>query len=107
MTYFSSDFEAPDNCDLIGNETPTDLWMLSRLASATVDANKGFENYDFVLVTTAIYNVWLYDLCDVYLVNIILEFVYRVTYFKMEKNFNPFHSQEPFWSCFPKPNVEI
>ncbi|GJQ68710.1 Aats-val [Trypoxylus dichotomus] len=67
LTYFSKDFNAPSNFDLIGNETCMDLWMLSRLASATVDANKGFETYDFVLVTSTIYNVCLYDLCDVYL----------------------------------------
>ena len=33
------------------------------------DANKGFQEYDFPLITTAIYNFWLYELCDVYLVH--------------------------------------
>lgn len=67
LSYLDNDFKAPIDRKLIGNESPMDLWMLSRLASAVTDSNKGFENYDFPLVTTAIYNVWLYDLCDVYL----------------------------------------
>nr|XP_023014024.1 valine--tRNA ligase [Leptinotarsa decemlineata] len=67
LTYLSSDFEAPADNRLIGNENLTDLWMLSRLASAIQAANRGFSVYDFSLVTTAIYNVWLYELCDVYL----------------------------------------
>lgn len=67
LTYFGNDFEAPVDNKLLGNESVMDLWILSRLSSAVADANKGFENYDFPLVTTAIYNVWLYELCDVYL----------------------------------------
>ena len=43
-------------------------WILSRLTSATNDCNKGFAAYEFPDVTTAIYNFWLYELCDVYLV---------------------------------------
>lgn len=46
-----------------------DKWILSRLMAAIEDCNKGFEEYDFPLVTTAIYNFWLYELCDVYLVS--------------------------------------
>ena len=45
-----------------------DQWILSRLTDAVADANKGFQEYDFPLITTAIYNFWLYELCDVYLV---------------------------------------
>lgn len=52
----------------MGNENLMDLWILSRLAAAAQDANKGFETYDFALVTNATYNVWLYEICDVYLV---------------------------------------
>jgi valyl-tRNA synthetase len=44
-----------------------DLWMLSRIAAAVELCNKGFKNYDFAMITTACYNLWLYDLCDVYL----------------------------------------
>lgn len=46
-------------------------WVLSRLAAAVEDSNKGFAEYDFPLVTTAIYSFWLYELCDVYLVGVV------------------------------------
>lgn len=69
LSYFSSDFVAPATGEFVGNEKVMDLWMLSRLASAVADANQGFMTYDFPTVTTAIYNVWLYELCDVYLVS--------------------------------------
>ena len=49
-----------------------DKWILSRLAEAVELSNKGLESYDFPTVTTAIYNFWLYDLCDIYLVSLVL-----------------------------------
>ncbi|XP_044747295.1 valine--tRNA ligase isoform X3 [Coccinella septempunctata] len=67
LTYLGNDFEAPENNSLIGNESLMDLWILSRLSAAAHDANKGFEIYDFSLVTNSCYNVWLYEICDVYL----------------------------------------
>ncbi|KAI0985476.1 hypothetical protein GJ496_009183 [Pomphorhynchus laevis] len=42
-------------------------WILSRLAYACDECSKGFEQYDFARSTTAIYNFWLYELCDVYI----------------------------------------
>jgi len=54
---------------VLGNETPLDLWVLSRISAAVEQCNKGFENYDFPMVTTACYNLW-YDVCDVYLENL-------------------------------------
>ena len=54
---------------LTGKEQPLERWILSRLSVAVNDSNKGFEEYDFPLTTTAIYNFWLYDLCDVFLVS--------------------------------------
>ncbi|CAK1580629.1 unnamed protein product [Parnassius mnemosyne] len=46
---------------------PMDQWMLSRLSLAVQKVNAGFRNYDFPSATTHCYNLWLYDLCDVYL----------------------------------------
>lgn len=69
LNYLANDFQVPSDNRLIGNETPMDLWMLSRLAAAVADVNKGFSSYDFPLITTSVYNVWLYELCDVYLVS--------------------------------------
>ena len=44
---------------------------MSRLSvlTDTDDANKAFAENDFPMVTTAIYNFWLYELCDVYVVS--------------------------------------
>ncbi|KAI1295409.1 Valine--tRNA ligase [Halotydeus destructor] len=47
--------------------TPLDMWLLSKLSAAADSCNQGFENNDFQQITTACYNFWLYELCDVYL----------------------------------------
>ena len=60
---------------LSGKELPMDQWILSRLTVAMDDSNRGFAEYDFPLVTTALYNFWLYELCDVY-----LEYVKPIVY---------------------------
>ncbi|EDV28121.1 uncharacterized protein TRIADDRAFT_21001 [Trichoplax adhaerens] len=44
-----------------------DQWILNRLSMATDVCNMGFETYIFQDMTTAIYNFWWYDLCDVYI----------------------------------------
>ena len=51
-----------------GKETVIDRWILSRCTFAVDEVNRGFTEYDFPAATTAIYNFWLYELCDVYLV---------------------------------------
>ena len=43
-----------------------DRWILSRLSVAVQESNRGFQEYDFPVATTALYNFWLYELCDVY-----------------------------------------
>uniref|UniRef100_A0A671P2A0 valine--tRNA ligase n=1 Tax=Sinocyclocheilus anshuiensis TaxID=1608454 RepID=A0A671P2A0_9TELE len=53
---------------LCGSESVSDRWILSRLSAAVALCDSGFQAYDFPTVTTAIYNFWLYELCDVYLV---------------------------------------
>lgn len=44
-----------------------DRWILSRLGVTIDDCNKGFKDYNFPQSTTALYNFWVYELCDVYL----------------------------------------
>ena len=56
-------------------------WIISRLSSAITHCNAGFENYDFPKVTTAIYNFWLYELCDVFLVSLQIQFINKVILF--------------------------
>ncbi|CAD6234042.1 GSCOCG00007489001-RA-CDS [Cotesia congregata] len=52
---------------LTGNESNIDMWMLSRVSYAAKVCDEGLAEYDFNGATTACYNLWLYDLCDVYL----------------------------------------
>ncbi|KAI5735502.1 hypothetical protein M8J77_019277 [Diaphorina citri] len=47
--------------------SPIDSWILSRLSDAVATCNKAFQKYEFNTVTSACYNLWLYELCDVYL----------------------------------------
>jgi len=47
--------------------SPMDRWILSRLSDATVVCNEAMAEYNFPAATTALYNFWLYELCDVYL----------------------------------------
>lgn len=49
-------------------ETNVDLWMLSRVSYAAKVCDEAMAQYDLTAATTACYNLWLYDLCDVYLV---------------------------------------
>eukprot|EP00088_Acartia_fossae_P071292 TRINITY_DN975_c0_g1_i12.p1 TRINITY_DN975_c0_g1~~TRINITY_DN975_c0_g1_i12.p1 ORF type:complete len:1148 (-),score=390.12 TRINITY_DN975_c0_g1_i12:331-3774(-) len=46
---------------------PKDRWILSRLSHAVDACHQGFLAYNFPQATTALYNFWLYELCDVYL----------------------------------------
>lgn len=60
-------FKPTPAVQLSGKETELDRWILSRLSLAVELCNKGMETYDFPTVTSAIYNFWLYELCDWYL----------------------------------------
>lgn len=64
---FGPDFKPNDTNRLNGKESPIDRWILSCAYAAIESCNKGFENYEFPTATTACYNFWLYQLCDVYL----------------------------------------
>lgn len=44
-----------------------DRYILSRLNATIISCNKSFAAYEFGELTNALYNFWLYDLCDVYL----------------------------------------
>ncbi|XP_059052119.1 valine--tRNA ligase isoform X1 [Achroia grisella] len=60
-TYQVHEPTLPDDLSLM------DRWMLSRLSLAVSRVNAGFKAYEFPSATTHCYNLWLYDLCDVYL----------------------------------------
>ncbi|XP_016841335.1 valine--tRNA ligase isoform X2 [Nasonia vitripennis] len=69
FTYFGDGFkyDEAEDVKLTGNESNIDLWMLSRVSYAAQVCDDGLGQYDFNSATTACYNLWLYDLCDVYL----------------------------------------
>lgn len=53
--------------EITGKESRLDLWLLSRLYTATETCNKGFEEYNFHLATSACHKLWVYEICDIYL----------------------------------------
>ncbi|KAJ3213953.1 hypothetical protein HDU67_002261 [Dinochytrium kinnereticum] len=52
---------------LKGGESLSDLWILNKLNIASKEVNLQLEQRNFMAATTAVYNFWLYELCDVYL----------------------------------------
>ncbi|KRY54005.1 Valine--tRNA ligase [Trichinella britovi] len=67
MMTLGKDFKAEPEFKVNKVATEVDLWILSRLSAAVRLCNDAFENYEFSKATTACYNFWLYELCDVYL----------------------------------------
>uniref|UniRef100_H3B5X3 valine--tRNA ligase n=1 Tax=Latimeria chalumnae TaxID=7897 RepID=H3B5X3_LATCH len=61
------DFRPESSAQLCGQESLVDRWILSRLCHAVQLCDAGFRSYDFPAITTAVYNFWLYELCDIYL----------------------------------------
>ena len=53
---------------VVANYPDMDRWILSRLGHAVSVVNDSLQTYMFPNVTQAIYNFWLYEFCDVYLV---------------------------------------
>lgn len=53
---------------LTGQESLVELWILHKFNKAARDTNKCLEERNFVGATDAIYQYWLYELCDVYIV---------------------------------------
>ena len=44
-------------------------WILDRLNVAADEVNKQPIERNFLMATNAVYNFWLYELCDVYIVS--------------------------------------
>ena len=44
-----------------------DKWILSRLSDTVSLCNTGIAAFDLTTATTALFNFWLYDLCDYYI----------------------------------------
>ncbi|XP_046401267.1 valine--tRNA ligase isoform X2 [Ischnura elegans] len=67
LMYLDRDIKPIDAGKEVESESPMNIWIRSRLAAAVKACNEGFETYDLPMATTACYNFWLYELCDVYL----------------------------------------
>lgn len=46
---------------------PMDRWILSRISETVAICDTSFRNYELTNATTALFNFWLYDLCDYYI----------------------------------------
>lgn len=68
------EYKPPTSISSLNFDNPalsgTDRWILGRLAHAVEECNAGFSTYHFPQATTACYNFWLYEFCDVYLVSV-------------------------------------
>ncbi|XP_053459019.1 valine--tRNA ligase, mitochondrial isoform X2 [Nycticebus coucang] len=57
----------PQPAEELSPSSPMDAWILSRLALAAQECERGFLARELSLVTHALYHFWLHNLCDVYL----------------------------------------
>ncbi|KAI8996861.1 valyl-tRNA synthetase [Pilobolus umbonatus] len=60
-------FKANASAEPTGNESIADKWILSKLNKCAIEANKALEERNFMAATNAVYQFWLYELCDVYI----------------------------------------
>jgi valyl-tRNA synthetase len=61
-----NDFKPRENNEMTGNESLVEKWIISRLNNAIKETTENLETINLMAATTAIYNFWLYELCDVY-----------------------------------------
>jgi valyl-tRNA synthetase len=67
LRYFGDSFSFPGAIDLRQPLAWEDKWILSKLSTCAEKTNDGMRNYEFANCTTATYNFFRYELCDVYL----------------------------------------
>ncbi|CAO1628273.1 unnamed protein product [Sympodiomycopsis kandeliae] len=60
-------FQPPAESQPTGEESLVEKWILHRLNVAAQEVNAGLEQRNFMNATSAAYNFWLYELCDVYI----------------------------------------
>ena len=56
------------NIQPTGKESLVEKWILHKLNFAATEVNKHLTDRNFMFATIAVYNFWLYELCDVYIV---------------------------------------
>lgn len=62
-----TDFKPFASAEPTGNESLADKWILSKLNKCAIETNKMLEERNFMMATNAVYQFWLYELCDVYI----------------------------------------
>jgi valyl-tRNA synthetase len=67
LMFFGPNYSPQETCKLTGFESPSDIWILSRLNATIVTLEESFKELDFGKFSNALYMFWLYDFCDVYL----------------------------------------
>jgi valyl-tRNA synthetase len=67
LRYFGEGFTFPGSLSLAQPLAWEDKWILSKLSAACAKTNKGMESYEFAHCTTATFNFFQYEFCDVYL----------------------------------------
>ena len=53
---------------LDSKESLVERWILHKLNAAAGEVNRQLEVRNFMAATNVLYNFWLYELCDVYIV---------------------------------------
>jgi hypothetical protein len=56
------------NVQPTAKESLVEKWILHKLNLAAAEVNRQLTERNFMLATSAAYNFWLYELCDVYIV---------------------------------------
>jgi len=67
LRYFGDSFKFPGFLDVSQPLAWEDRWILSRLSVCAEKMNDGMKAYEFATCTTASYNFFQYEFCDVYL----------------------------------------
>ncbi|KAL4071956.1 tRNA synthetases class I-domain-containing protein [Scleroderma yunnanense] len=67
MLKLDSTFVPNTSATPTGSESLVERWILHKLNIASAQVNTHLEQRNFMAATTAVYNFWLYELCDVYI----------------------------------------
>ncbi|KIS68423.1 putative valine--tRNA ligase [Mycosarcoma maydis] len=60
-------FQPASSDERSGNESLVEKWILHKLNAAAKTVNENLKERNFMAATSAVYNFWLYELCDVYI----------------------------------------
>ncbi len=74
-----------------------DKWILSRLSETVTLCNTGIAAFDLTTATTALFNFWLYDLCDYYIEYLKPSFYQTEPTQEQKLQFN--NSSETLYTC--------